>query len=165
MKSAITKFRQVLIEKLIYDLYELKYNKYTKTNKIINHNNEIIYKFIKSLLHNLYLVNDNYEIIREIIIYNCLKNKDISYNEQNKQEAVIDIIDNILKSFYNKNFNGIKHKLINKIPIRITNKITNDTFVNKLIKYVPITYGTFINQVKKNKYIIKKKNKSIGRIK
>ena len=60
---------KTLIEKLIYDLYELKYNEYTKTNKIINHNNEIIYKFIKSLLHNLYLVNDNYEIIREIIIY------------------------------------------------------------------------------------------------
>ena len=164
-----------LVESMIYEIYSIKYNNYITNIPIIKNNNEIIYKYIKSIMgnhikqnilqlsfkllnklsckksikdilmennpynHNRYLINDNYYAIRSIIIYDMLKNnKKVIYNDENKQEVVIDIIDRILKSFYNKNYYRTKNELINKKPITIQN-------------------NRFIEQVKNEKYIIKQK--------
>lgn len=173
--NKMTDISKIDINPMIYERYNIKYNNYLTNMPIIKNNNEVIYKYIKSILeirkkkkntiklslktitklsskksikelliengphnNNRYLINDNYDVIRNIVIHNIIKNDKIIYNEENKQEVVIDVIDRILKSFYNKNYYMTKDELISKKPITIKDK-------------------KFIEQVKREEYIIKYK--------
>jgi hypothetical protein len=153
---------KIEIEKLFYNLYDTKYEHYILTSPIIKKNNEIIYKFIVNILKNQELVNDNYKIMRQIIIYNLLRNPNVSHDKNNKKEHVIDIIDNILKSIYTKNFYRLRNALINHKPficenMNFTNQINNGKlFDNKLFTCKD---KNFINQVKNNEYLFKNKKK------
>lgn len=135
-------YDKTILEKRFYELYEIKYNQYQTTQSIIKNNNEIIYKFIKIALFRIELNNDNFYFFRNLIIYNIRKNKDIVYNDKNIKEVVIDIIDNILKSRYNKEYFRIKKCINNKIPI------TNAS-------------NEFIDFVMKNKYLFKETKKKV----
>ena len=140
LRSIDNMYGKLEIETKIYELYELRYKSYIENVKLAQNNNYIIYIFIKNIMNTVCLVNDNYEIIREIVIYNILNNKNVRYTDENKKEMVIDIVDGILVSIYNKNYYQTKTQLMNRIPITIQN-------------------AGFINQVKNEEYIIKTKKK------
>lgn len=134
-------YDKTILEKKFYNLYEKKYNDYSKIISLVKVNNEIIYKFIKSALIGIELNNDNYSFLKYYVAHNVFKNKNIIYDENNKKEVVLDLIDNILKSRYIKNYFRIKNQLKNKIPIKNTSDI-------------------LINQVKKGKFLFKKEKVS-----
>lgn len=124
-------YDKTILETKFYELYEKKYNQYQNTICIIKNNNEIIYKFIKEILINVELNNDNYFFYRHLIIYNILKNKNIIFNDTNKKEVVIDIIDNILKNRYIRLYYEVKNKIDNKIPIKGVSKCFIDNVMKK----------------------------------
>jgi len=133
------------IEKSIYEIYEQKYIQHIKNIPIIKNNNGIIYKYINIIFANvsigkLYLVNDNYEILRHSIIRHILADDEIICYDDNKNDVVTKIVDDILKSIYNKNFYLTKYQINNKIPCTIKDK-------------------DFIGQVARNEKVIKDEKK------
>ena len=131
---------RIISQKQFYSLYGAKYDYYSIMKPIANANNKIIYQFIKNILKTINLINNNYEIIREIVIHNILKDKNIIYNDTNKYDVTIKLIDNILEAIYIKNFYTTKNQIMNHKRVTIQDKI-------------------FIKQVKNEEFIIKKKKR------
>ena len=96
-KTLPKNYDKTILETKFYELYEIKYNEYSENIPIIKSNNEIIYKFINTALFKIELDNDNYYFYRDLIIYNILQNTNIQYNDNNKKEVVINLIDDVLK--------------------------------------------------------------------
>lgn len=124
-------------EEAFYSMFKSFYDEYSQMKPLINNNNNIIYKYIKAKLKNVTLLNNNFyrlenQIRREIIGKNL-----VQFNENNSFYVLDEIIRNILKSIYLKNFHHVKNGLKNNSKLEITNK-------------------TFIGQVKKNQNLFKK---------
>lgn len=125
------------IEDQFYDEFDKIYIEYNKSRENELNNNKIIYQFINTVCKNIYIINSNFEIIRHTVIFNLLKNKDIKYDLCNTQTTVIDYIDYILRSMYNKSYYLTENEIKNNKPVTIKNE-------------------KFIRQVKEGKYILPK---------
>jgi putative transposase len=133
----------ILLMKLIHDTFDKHIEQYNIDYKIKVENNKIIYKELSKFLVNYKICNDNF-----YDIYNkcCLLVKNlIIFDEKNKKMVFEDVVFNILKSYYNKNFFSIKSKLLNHRPFNNEDKL----FDNK-----------FISQIKNNEYLFKKIKKT-----
>ena len=90
----------------LYKLYDNYYKHYLLIKSFLKHNNNFIYKFIRDL--NIIVVNDNFEYYFNKITTLLCKNRKLDYpvnsNESIKKELCDDIIHNILRSMYNRNF-------------------------------------------------------------
>jgi len=137
------------INKKFTSLLEKYFNFHNLNKKYYFKNNKIIYDYI---CYKGYLVTHSniYDLIKEI--KNKLCNwKSIKFT--NNKVFFDDIIENILISFYRKNFRYIKDCLINKKPY---NNITNENFINhvktgQMLERKFISFKNFKEKFKKLK--------------
>ena len=102
----------------LFELYEQYYKHYQRIYKTLFANNKIIYNFISTyfLPNELEITRSNYANFRELFIFLLEKRKDIIFNQETKQELLIDIIDKILRSFYDRKYFRNKRERINHKP-------------------------------------------------
>jgi putative transposase len=122
---------------LILYYYKKFYNLYVNNINLIKNNNIIIYNHIKNKLNNIILNSTNIKSFHKIII-NELKNI-ITYNETNKKLVFLDIVNKIIKSFYDKKYFLSKYQINNHIRL---------TFNDEQLK----------EDIKKNNYYYDKQN-------
>jgi len=97
-------------------------------------NNHEIFKFISINLKNIIITNSNYKIIKDLFLTGC--KYIVKYSNEFEYDR---IIENILKSFYDKVYFKTKYEMMKKIPL---------TFVN----------NEMIECVKNNQYLFEKKD-------
>lgn len=109
----ITQFDTKLFE--IYDKY---YKYYSEILPFKNNNNNIIYKFIKNKLTGITIINGNFEAFREAIVADLENDGRLKFPDnctpQIRKEFFHDIVFNILKRIYNKNFQQTLDEILHK---------------------------------------------------
>uniref|UniRef100_A0A6C0CCP4 Probable transposase IS891/IS1136/IS1341 domain-containing protein n=1 Tax=viral metagenome TaxID=1070528 RepID=A0A6C0CCP4_9ZZZZ len=106
-------------DEMFYEIYDKYYNKFLEIKNSLDNNNNIIYKHIKNYLddNEIYIVNDNYKKIFDTMVKQISRlNVLIIPHKKHNDELFIDLVRNILKSIYTKNFDKFKHCIINSIP-------------------------------------------------
>ncbi len=101
--------RNIMLQKLKY-----YYDFYNANHQIVIANNKIIYDHIKFKATNLILTSTNIENFYETTT-NELKHL-VNYNQTNKKYVFTDVVDRIIKSFYNKTYFKTKYQMTKKIP-------------------------------------------------
>jgi len=101
--------KNIILQKLkhYYDFYNVNH-------QTVISNNKIIFDYIKSKATNLILTSANIEAFYETTTNEL--NHLVSYNQTNKKYVFTDVVDKIIKSFYNKKYFLIKYQMRNKIP-------------------------------------------------
>lgn len=130
-----------IVKDKIYTEYEKYYNLFISSKDNINKNNKEFYKYIKNYIsdNKIIIVNNNYNEIKFTIIKKILHDFNLKYtNKEIKNIEFISIVENILYSFYNNNWNTTKNQILNKIKCSIEDEI-------------------FINQIKNNAKIVNNK--------
>lgn len=156
LNSLIVQFRNrkklsgEIIDKWFYDIFESYYNNYSEICTIKKHNNEIIYKYIIDKIENdnIYIENDNLDDFRKTV-YNDLSNLE-NLKHEHTDETIIEVVDNILKSIYIKNWYDVQHKLKNNIPINGVSEQFIEDVKNKKFLFkskVKIDYKKKINNI------------------
>jgi IS605 OrfB family transposase len=105
--------------KIIISIFKKYYDIYTANIELAKINNNIIYNYIKNKLVGIVLNNSNIESFYDSIT-NELKNI-VEFNEINKNFVFTNIINKIIKSFYNKNYFLCKYQIKNHIPLTVNN--------------------------------------------
>ena len=134
----------VKLEDKLYEIYDEYYNFYGKNKKIIDNNNNIIYKYIiEDIKNNNVLITKN-NITNLVNDYKLkiIKLDNISFNNNNELLVIDNIIFSIIKSCYYKTVYYIK-KLID---------------INQE-KNIDIKYTDIINSVKLSNFYIENYNK------
>ena len=92
------------------------YTKYTKTYRDIKHNNNVIYDYIKTKKINVY--HDNFNDILQTLLLEIAVNKenDLLMVDQHYKYMYYEIVANILKSFYSKNYFALRDCILHKKP-------------------------------------------------
>lgn len=122
----------------LYDVYDHYYQRFLIIKPFIHHNRKIIYQTVINYIEDIDLVNDNFYLFEEFI-YKQIKSDDLlkfpeDCDSRTVNELFYDILFQILKSIYNKNF----HNTLNEIKSK---------------KKCTIQDINFINQVKNNEYL------------
>lgn len=128
--------------KLTNECFDKYYNVYTKIKNQIENNNKVIYSFICNILKDTLLVNNNFDYYRQIIIKELKQNRELFRNKKYDDILFFSIIDNILNSFYLKNFNNVKQMMLDHIKIEQFNE-------------------QFIMNVKNGENLVEKKDDSV----
>ena len=122
------------IDRFVYYFYDQFYQQYLIIKPFKQHNNNIIYQFIKTNLNEnkMDLINDNFYQF-ELFICESLKKQAILQFPPNANIDVInelfyDIVRTIMKSIYNKNFNETARSMIHHHKCRIA----DETFINQV---------------------------------
>ena len=139
----------ILLQKLKY-----YYDFYNVNHQTVVANNKIIYEHIKSKATNLILTSTNIEDFYETIT-NELKHI-VNYNQANKEYVFTDIVDRVIKSFYNKKYFKTKYQMINKIPFTYNSEQLKTDIENGFYYYdnkKPINYKEKIKKKFKVKLI------------
>lgn len=118
----------------ILKIYLHYHNVYIDHQNWNKENNKVIYLFIKNKLENINVIHSNYNKLKNKLL-TLIKNANIVSNW--KSDYVLEIIINILTSRYNYNYFKTKKEMINKKPVSINN-------------------DSFIEHVRKSKYMLKK---------
>jgi len=122
------------VDAKVLEIYDEFYNRYIILKPFRQHNNDIIYKFIKENL-DVYLINDIYQPFEKFALLTLGNSGTLKFPDKCKREIhdelFPEIVSSILKSFYNKNFNLTKSEILAKKKCTINN-------------------GAFICKVKKN---------------
>jgi len=102
---------------LIQSKLKKYYNEYLNNFQLSKTNNNIIYEHIKNKInnYNIILNSSNIKSFNDTVI-NELYNK-ITFNSKNKEFVFIDIINRIIKSFYDKAYFLLKYQLLNHIKL------------------------------------------------
>jgi len=127
-------------DKMFYTIYGKYHNNFLIIKDALDNNNRIIYNHIKEYLneHKLQITNDNYNKIYDIMIIQITNlNTFTVVNKNDMDELFFNLVQNILKSIYTKNFNEFKRCIINNIPC-------------------PNDDESFITQVKNEEYLFSK---------
>jgi IS605 OrfB family transposase len=125
-----------LIEKQFYVIYDKYYKLYVSYKKNIDSNNNIIYKYIINDItkNNIIVSNNNFNQLINKYLIEIPNIVNIEYNNNNKIITIDNIVNNIIKSLYVKNYFYIKNLLTNKKQIdnkyqEIVNVINNNKFI------------------------------------
>ena len=116
-------YDQIMINKLdkihskLYELFNKDYDFYINNLPLFRTNNNLIYNYIKNLLKNIVLNNKNFNVYKTQIT-NHLSGL-IKFDLINKNFVFSDIVNNILRSFYNKNYFKLKNEIIQKKPFSV----------------------------------------------
>lgn len=127
----------------LYEIYEKYYKLYSDNFRTLIINNKLIYKYIITNYDSKKVSHSNLESDKKKIKKELTELKsDIKYNDTNKDLVFNDIIDNILNSFYRRNYLMTKNELLNKKPLTTDNKefikhVKNDEYLlsNEDIKW------------------------------
>jgi IS605 OrfB family transposase len=92
-------------------------------------NNKIIYDYVKSKAVNIILTSTNIKQFYETTI-NDLKQL-VTFNELNKEFVFKNVVDRIIKSFYDKKYFLMRYQMINKIPFTYKDDQLKTDIVNK----------------------------------
>jgi hypothetical protein len=103
--------------KIFSEIYNEYFKLHTDNMELINTNNKIIYEYIKNLLKDIVLTTLNYEEVKKNIITEL--SLILEFNNLNKKMVFLNIVNDILKSFYLKNYYKIKYELANHHKISI----------------------------------------------
>ena len=110
----------------LYKLYDEYHQHHLQIKPFKKFNNDVIYKFITKQVKNVSIVNNNFLTIKESIITALESSDELKFPENcsidTKQEIFYDIAFNILKSFYNKNFQKTKREILDKVKCTIDDK-------------------------------------------
>src|SRR5579872_1577390 len=137
------------------EFYDNFYDHYLKIKSQLFHNNNVIFKFIKRLDRKMELcvVNMNFQSLFKGIVYRLCNENRLHYpknaTDSIKKELCDDIVMNILKSMYNRNF------YLTEMEVK-----KYEDLAEKKIEYkevYTIDDDVFVRQVKKNQYLFKKK--------
>ena len=122
-----------------------KYHKlYSNNFGLCNKNNDIIYEHIKNELNNTILSSQNIDGFK--IRMQKEAGKMVQFDADNKKMVLCNIVDNVIMSFYNKQFFTTKAELLSHKPLSY-----ND--------------GNLINDVKNDNYHYKTRNKKYNKYK
>jgi hypothetical protein len=115
----------ILLSKLKY-----YYDFYNDNKQLLLNNNNIIYDYIKNKATNIILNSINIEEF-----YNTTTNelsRMVNYTASNKEYVFTNIINKIIKSFYDKKYFLTKYQMLNNIPFKIKHSfILNAVAVNR----------------------------------
>ena len=132
--------------KFVVSILSNYFNIYNSNKLLMQTNNDIIYHHIKNKLNNIVLnsnnINKYYSDITDELRLKCI------FNNENKEFVFTNIIDKIIKSFYDKKYFLIKYQMLNHINYSYYNKqliddIKNDNYYYNNIK---INYKTLIHE-------------------
>lgn len=140
----------VKIEDKLYKIYDYYYEIYSKNKKIIDNNNNLIYKYIIEDVKSNDIIIDKNNITELFKKYKdaVIKLDNIIFNVNNELILIDNIINNILSSFYYKNIYYIKKLLdINK----------EESISEK--------YKTIVESIKDNSFYIENNSKYSVKIK
>lgn len=157
------KYKLFNLNNMDFILSKLKeyFNIYSNSKELINSNNDIIYKHIKNKLNNIILNSSNIEQYYNEIT-DELKNICI-YDSNNKEFVFTNIIDRIIKSFYDKKYFYTRYQMLNHINITYTDiqlldDIKNDNYyyknINEINYKIKIETNFNIN-IESDQYIFK----------
>src|SRR5271170_7882764 len=134
IKKNIKKSSIETINAKLYEVINKKYEYYMSIKEQKQVNNDLIYQhIIKSIKDNNFTVtNNNYFQLVEHYIKEL--EPLVKTDKINKFDLLDNIVTNLLKSIYIKNFYHVKYAMINHTALKITNSV-------------------FINQVKKNEFL------------
>jgi putative transposase len=148
--------KNILLQKLKH-----YYDFYNENHHIMITNNKIIYEHIKNKAINLILTSTNikqfYKKITEDLV------NIVNFNETNKKYVFIDIVDRIIKSFYNKTYFLTKYQMNKHIPFtynsdQLKNDIINGYYyydTSKTINYKQKIQKKFQIELKSEQYLFK----------
>jgi hypothetical protein len=166
-KSTLSEFGKNKIIKnnninLILGYLKEYYIDYTKNHKLMIKNNNIIFDYIKNKIKGIILNSSNIKQIQDDII-NELSNL-VEYDTNNKNIVFTNIIERILKSFYDKIYFLTKYQLLHNISFTfkdtiLENDIKNNNYYFDNIKYVNYKkkiQKRFNSELLSNQYIFKK---------
>jgi IS605 OrfB family transposase len=105
------------------------YKFYNENHQIMIANNKIIYDYVKSKAVNIILTSTNIKQFYETTI-NDLKQL-VTFNELNKEFVFKNVVDRIIKSFYDKKYFLMRYQMINKIPFTYKDDQLKTDIVNK----------------------------------
>ena len=105
ISSSAQPYTKESIEAEMYKLFDEKYKEYDENIKCIKNNDEIIYSFIKNTSFPHDFINDHYDNVRNVMIWNVLQLPSIMYTEKNKNDVVVKIVDKIMERRYYVIFN------------------------------------------------------------
>jgi len=110
----------------IFELCKLRLNEYYKiysnNYQLIKTNNDIIYKYVKSVIDNDKIILNNFNIETFINKIKVDIKKIIKYDKTNKFIVFTNIINKIIRYFYNKNYYKTRNELINHKKLTIIDK-------------------------------------------
>jgi len=132
----------ILLSKLKY-----YYDFYNENHQIMKSNNDIIYNYVKSKLNNFVLNSSNINNFYETIISE-LKHM-VFYNSTNKEFVYINVVDRIIKSFYDKNYFLTKYQMINNIPFTYKNEQLKNDIINKYYYYDKLKTTNYKEEIQK----------------
>ena len=116
----------IAFDNKLYKLYDEYHQHHLQTKPFKKFNNDVIYQFITKQVKNVSIVNNNFLTIKESIITALESSDELKFPENcsidTKQEIFYDIAFNILKSFYNKNFQKTKREILDKVKCTIDDK-------------------------------------------
>jgi IS605 OrfB family transposase len=147
---------------IILNYLKQYYVTYSNNHKLMVKNNDIIYDHIKNKIGKIVLNSSNIKQIHHDLIDEL--NNIIEYDESNRYFVFENIVEKIIKSFYDKNYFLIRYQLINKIPLKfkdgdLINDIKNNNYYFEKLKYVNYKnkiQNRFNVDLLSNQYIFKK---------
>jgi IS605 OrfB family transposase len=121
---------------LILTRLKIYYNIYSNSKQLIDTNNNIIYGHIKNKLNNIILNSSNIKLYYNKIT-DELKNI-CHYDSANKEFVFTNIIDRIIKSFYDKKYFYTRYQMLNHINLtyndsQLINDIKNNNYYYETI--------------------------------
>jgi len=120
---------QSLVE-VTLNCYQNYYDLYTANKLIIKQNNKIIYDYLKPILETIFLTNDNFYQTKAYLTSKLLKNKNIQHINDCNNVCFYNIINNIFKSFYSRNFHRVEELMLNHQKIEILG--CDERFINQV---------------------------------
>ena len=118
----------ILLSKLKY-----YYDFYNDNKQLLLNNNNIIYDYIKNKATNIILNSINIEEF-----YNTTTgelSRMVNYTASNKEYVFTNIINKIIKSFYDKKYFLTKYQMLNNIPFTFKDEQLKNDIINKYYYY------------------------------
>ncbi len=157
--------KKILIELNNTDLILSKlknyYDFYNDNHHIMIANNKIIYNYVKNKAINIVLSSTNIKQFYDTTINEL--DQYVNYNKSNKNYVFIDVVNRIVKSFYDKKYFLTRYQMLNNIPLtnedeQLKIDISNKYYyfnTQKTINYKQKIQNKFNIELKSEQYLFK----------
>jgi len=137
------------------------YDFYNENHQVMMANNKIIYDYIKSKSTNIILTSVNIEEFYKTTTNELIQL--VAFNEINKEYVFTEVVNKIIKSFYDKKYFLMRYQMINKIPFtdedeQLKTDITNKYYyfnTEKQVNYKQKIQTRFNVELKSEQYLFK----------
>lgn len=151
-KSELKKtYKKILINTDNTNLLLLKlkeyYDFYNENHQIMLANNKIIYDYVKSKTTNIILTSTNIKQFYETTINELVHI--VAFTEANKKFVFTDLVNKIIKSFYDKKYFLMRYQMINKIPFTFEDEQLKKDIINKYYYYDTIKTPDYKQKIQK----------------